>query len=337
MPDTPPAADVYDRIRAKADEIEAELRRIGYWQAQQPKPEAFKFKRAFAADTMSFGQWLQFVFLPRARDVAAKRDQTPDASNVGAYAVRELDGDAKADQLITLLSEFDALFGTPRFDLGGLAGRRRVSRTTLALAWTVVATGLGILFAGYAARLLPVERHEHYKYSAHEPASGGYEEIALSADADGKVGATRARELRLQVRSGDVPVPGGELLVDLTTSAYRYAEADGAERSGPLSADGLVKWMKRCGVTGDDAKLAAEADALARFADAIRRDPAGTFAARRQAGGPAAGGEPFRLSAISTFVLDHPATLPWAARVGVPAGVWVIGLVGIGLFGPRRE
>src|SRR4051794_37140592 len=117
---------LYERMRVKADEIEAELKRIGYWQQQPLKPEAYQFKQAFAADTMAFPQWLQFVFLPRVREIAAQRKQVPDASNVGAYAVRELDGDPKADQLVTILSEFDSLFGTPQVYLqdGGSAGPR---------------------------------------------------------------------------------------------------------------------------------------------------------------------------------------------------------------------
>ena len=67
------------------------------------------FKQAFAMDTMTFVQWLQFIFLPRVRE-AVKSNSFPTSSSVGAQAVREFDGDPEADQLITLLSEFDGLF-----------------------------------------------------------------------------------------------------------------------------------------------------------------------------------------------------------------------------------
>lgn len=92
-----------------ADQIEAEMRRIALWQNQPLRPGQMDFKQAFGMDTMAFSQWLQFVFLPRVREAVASNN-FPDGSSVGAQAVREFDGFSEADQLVTLLSEFDALF-----------------------------------------------------------------------------------------------------------------------------------------------------------------------------------------------------------------------------------
>ncbi|HKF21818.1 MAG TPA: YqcC family protein [Candidatus Angelobacter sp.] len=92
-----------------ADRIEAEMRRIGFWQNEPLRPEQMEFTQAFAMDTMTYAQWLQFVFLPRVREAAAA-NQFPSGSNVGTQAVREFDGSPEAGDLITLLAEFDALF-----------------------------------------------------------------------------------------------------------------------------------------------------------------------------------------------------------------------------------
>ena len=92
-----------------ADQIEAEIRSIGMWQSRPLQPEQLDFKQAFAMDTMTFSQWLQFIFLPRVREAAAAND-FPSSSSVGVQAVREFDGRPDAGQLITLLSEFDGLF-----------------------------------------------------------------------------------------------------------------------------------------------------------------------------------------------------------------------------------
>jgi len=89
--------------------IEAEMRRIGFWQSEPLRPEQLEFTQAFAMDTMTFAQWLQFIFLPRVREAAAS-NQFPSGSSVGAQAVREFDGSPEAGDLITLLAEFDALF-----------------------------------------------------------------------------------------------------------------------------------------------------------------------------------------------------------------------------------
>jgi uncharacterized protein YqcC (DUF446 family) len=98
-----------ENVSRYADEIEGEMRSQGMWQDQPLRLEQMNFEQAFGMDTMTFTQWLQFVFLPNVRKAVAA-NQFPSSSSVGAQAVREFDGYPEADRLITLLSEFDALF-----------------------------------------------------------------------------------------------------------------------------------------------------------------------------------------------------------------------------------
>ena len=104
----------YDGASEYADKIEQELRRLNAWQPEPPPEAAFASTRAFYGDTMSFYQWLQFVLLPRIRSVVAKRGHFPPKSQIGAYAVRELDGQDEAADLIELLSRFDQFIETAR-------------------------------------------------------------------------------------------------------------------------------------------------------------------------------------------------------------------------------
>lgn len=101
----------YALLQQRIDEIEAEMKRIGLWHSAPLDPAQRAFKRAFGADTMSFSQWLQFVFIPRVREIIAERGRFPGQSQVGAQAVREFDGYNEADQLISFLNRFDTLFG----------------------------------------------------------------------------------------------------------------------------------------------------------------------------------------------------------------------------------
>jgi uncharacterized protein YqcC (DUF446 family) len=96
-------------VLSQIADIEAEMRRIGFWQAEPLKPEQYQFNEAFAMDTMAFSQWLQFIFIPRVKDSAAG-GKFPSKSQAAAQAVREFDGVQEASHLTTLLSEFDALF-----------------------------------------------------------------------------------------------------------------------------------------------------------------------------------------------------------------------------------
>ncbi len=96
-------------VAAKLDEIEAEMRRIGWWDVPEPPPEAFESRRAFLSDTMAFATWLRFVLLPRARSIVEARGELPPSSMVGTQAIREFDGDDRADRLTHLLAQFDGI------------------------------------------------------------------------------------------------------------------------------------------------------------------------------------------------------------------------------------
>jgi uncharacterized protein YqcC (DUF446 family) len=97
----------HESARQKIGAIEAEIRRIGMWSAEPPPPEAFNFHAAFAMDTMPFVSWLQFVFIPRVREIIETRSDFPGNSQVGAQAVREFDGVHEASELVSLLIDFD--------------------------------------------------------------------------------------------------------------------------------------------------------------------------------------------------------------------------------------
>jgi len=98
----------HDDAARRIDEIEREMRASGLWREAPLPAEAYEFREAFGADTMSFAPWLQFVFIPRVRSIVAGRGAFPPSSMVAARAVREFDGVDDAARLVSLLSEFDA-------------------------------------------------------------------------------------------------------------------------------------------------------------------------------------------------------------------------------------
>lgn len=114
MPTQKSSNSLYSKAERKISEIEAEMKRIGYWSDEPLPEEAYEFQQAFAMDTMAFSQWLQFILIPRVRTIIEEKDDFPSDSMVGTQAVREFDGDATASGLVTLLSEFDDLFRSRR-------------------------------------------------------------------------------------------------------------------------------------------------------------------------------------------------------------------------------
>lgn len=91
------------------EKIEAEMRKIDLWQNTPLEPAQYHFREAFAMDTMSYAQWLQFVFIPRVRGIIDEHGEFPTQSMVGVQAMREFDGLHEAANLTSLLHDFDAL------------------------------------------------------------------------------------------------------------------------------------------------------------------------------------------------------------------------------------
>lgn len=97
----------YSRAAYFAERIEQELRVLNAWRSEPLPESAYNSEQAFFADTMTFYQWLQFVLLARIRQIIAEKGKFPVQSQVGTYAVRELDGLDEASDLISVLAEFD--------------------------------------------------------------------------------------------------------------------------------------------------------------------------------------------------------------------------------------
>ncbi|MCG3139298.1 MAG: hypothetical protein HDKAJFGB_00161 [Anaerolineae bacterium] len=97
----------------KLDEIEAELRRIGYWSENPPDLQA-QYAGGSARsylDAPTFELWLQTIFLPHARQAVATAS-LPTDSHVGTMALRQYDYHSsvpEAHSLVELLLEFDEM------------------------------------------------------------------------------------------------------------------------------------------------------------------------------------------------------------------------------------
>ena len=103
--------DVYARAGKYMDELEALMRKAGCW-PDVPAPEPLEIRGAFGAENMAFEQWLAWVLVPRVREIISERGVFPSSSEVGAYAVKALDGAPWGGDLVHVLSRFDWLISS---------------------------------------------------------------------------------------------------------------------------------------------------------------------------------------------------------------------------------
>lgn len=102
------------RLPVLLDRIEEELRRLDLWESAPPPDRAFESPNPFCFDSMSVPQWLQWVFIPRMREVLAMGVPLAAACGVApALEVYLMDTGTEGGELVALLEEFDALMPEP--------------------------------------------------------------------------------------------------------------------------------------------------------------------------------------------------------------------------------
>ncbi len=90
--------------------IERELHVQGWWSSVAPSAEALSSTVPFAVDTMAFDQWLQWIFLPRMKEILERGLPLPSASGILVMAETVyVDRPEESRQLRKLLAEFDQL------------------------------------------------------------------------------------------------------------------------------------------------------------------------------------------------------------------------------------
>ncbi|MGC8121517.1 YqcC family protein [Marinobacter sp. VGCF2001] len=93
--------------------IEIELRQLGVWQYEALPPAAFESTQPFCLDTMSFTQWLQFVFLEKMKSLVEAGGPLPAVSGIAPMAEEHFRGrEQSGRELVAVLEEMDQLLSS---------------------------------------------------------------------------------------------------------------------------------------------------------------------------------------------------------------------------------
>lgn len=97
-------------ILAHLQRIEALLRHHQVWQTIAPDPHALQSDQPFGLDRLQPTEWLQWVLIPRCRELIDQEQPLPGPLTLTPYFDHALEQNALYPPLIKLLTEFDALF-----------------------------------------------------------------------------------------------------------------------------------------------------------------------------------------------------------------------------------
>ena len=90
--------------------LEREMRLQGRWDGHRPPEQSLRSTQPFAVDTLSFDQWLQWIFIPKLQEMLVLQLPLPRSCAVGPMAEEVYGADNTGGQRITLIvSEIDTL------------------------------------------------------------------------------------------------------------------------------------------------------------------------------------------------------------------------------------
>ncbi|MDG2460506.1 MAG: YqcC family protein [Luminiphilus sp.] len=91
-------------------DLEAALRQLDLWSADDPPPEALASDQPFAMDTLELEQWLQFIFLPTVYDLLRTGAALPERCAVAPMAEETIGKRAlPTAELVSTLEQLDRL------------------------------------------------------------------------------------------------------------------------------------------------------------------------------------------------------------------------------------
>ena len=102
--------DIPNRIADVLLEIESILRTYGLWDSNQPAVNELSSREPFCMDTLRFEQWLQWIFLPRMKQILEHGKPLPRKSGIHVYAQEYLQKkDPPTIRLLMHIKRFDDL------------------------------------------------------------------------------------------------------------------------------------------------------------------------------------------------------------------------------------
>lgn len=105
--------DSYAKLADQLDALTAELKRRGLWSDQAPSAEALGSSAPFCHDTLAFHAWLQWLFIPRVRQLIATRAALPPNCNIAPMAeITYGEADWDCADLVDLLRDIDQTFAS---------------------------------------------------------------------------------------------------------------------------------------------------------------------------------------------------------------------------------
>lgn len=89
--------------------LEATMRAAEEWEAVAPPEQLLASPEPFCYDTLTFLQWVQWIMIPRMRQILQNYEDLPESSAILPYAEEFVPEGQHSQELLRLISRFDEL------------------------------------------------------------------------------------------------------------------------------------------------------------------------------------------------------------------------------------
>jgi uncharacterized protein YqcC (DUF446 family) len=97
-----------DKIRSLLNEVKLIMEKAGEWQTLAPSPEKMMSTEPFSIDTLTFLEWLQWVYFARLMAILDSKGVLPSGAQVLPYAEEALKASGKSmPKLLTAIKQLD--------------------------------------------------------------------------------------------------------------------------------------------------------------------------------------------------------------------------------------
>ena len=102
--------DAYQQLSDMLKTLEEGLQSEELWLAQTPSNDALSSVEPFAVDTLTFIQWLQFLFLPQIKQICQEAAELPAICSIAPMAEEYFKSiQITGDTIVSQLTQIDQL------------------------------------------------------------------------------------------------------------------------------------------------------------------------------------------------------------------------------------
>ena len=102
--------NTYQQLSDMLKTLEEGLQSEELWLAQTPSDDALRSVEPFAVDTLTFIQWLQFLFLPQIKQICQEAAELPAVCSIAPMAEEYFKSiQINGDTIVSQLTQIDQL------------------------------------------------------------------------------------------------------------------------------------------------------------------------------------------------------------------------------------